>query len=350
MSIKLRKRKLSNGEYALYLDIYNNGKRYYEFLKLRLTKNPSENKEIKNKAEVILSQRRIELESQEYGLIPGFRRKNNFVTYFEEQVNKRPPDRSAWKCTLKKLKTFTGGKITFAEINEEWLREFQNYLLNSKIKQVTAHHYYSNLRTALNQAVKEKILASNPCLLLKGIKKPETQRSFLTELEISKLVEARCANAEVKLGFLFSCFTGLRLADVRNLSWGQIKNGQIDYMQQKTKRFEYLPLSESANKILKIKLANNIRFLPEVKVFNLPSKPTISTNIKNWAKAAEIEKDFSFHSARHTFATLSLSSGTSLYDVSKLLGHKEISTTQIYAKVIDAKMKEAVDRLPIINI
>ena len=350
MSIKLRKRKLSNGEYTLYLDIYHNGKRHYEFLKLRLTKNPSENKEVKSKAEIIISQRRLEIESEEYGLIPGFKRKTDFVTYFKQQVDKRPKDRTSWHCTYLKLKDYSGGKVTFAEVNEDWLREFQKYLIGSGIQQITAHHYYSNIRTALNQAVREKIISANPCQMLKGIKKPETQRVALTELEINKLITTRCANEEVKLAFLFSCFTGLRLGDIRNLTWGQIKNGQIDYMQQKTKRFEYLPLSESAIKILKKKQGNNLSFLPEIKIFDLPSKASISTNIKNWRKAAEINKKFSFHNARHSAATILLTKGASLYEVSKLLGHKELSTTQIYAKMTNEKLKEAVDRLPVINI
>jgi site-specific recombinase XerD len=78
----------------------------------------------------------------------------------------------------------------------------------------------------------------------------------------------------------------------------------------------------------------------------LPRQSTIDKQLKAWAKAAEIKKSVSMHKARHTFATLSLASGIDIYTTSKLLGHKNLATTQIYAQVIDEKKKRAVDMLP----
>jgi integrase len=149
-------------------------------------------------------------------------------------------------------------------------------------------------------------------------------------------------NNEVKDAFIFSCFTGLRYSDILNLKWQNIINNKIEFRQQKTGGVEYLPLSQTAKKILETKLP----YRKDEFVFHLPQKPVIWEHIKNWVKKAEINKRVSFHTARHTFATLSLTMGTDLYTVSKLLGHKSISTTQVYAKIVDAKKVEAINKLP----
>ena len=82
---------------------------------------------------------------------------------------------------------------------------------------------------------------------------------------------------------------------------------------------------------------------PDEPIFTLPSSDaTISYHIKKWVKAAHINKKISFHCSRHTFATMMLSLGADLYTVSKLLGHANITTTQIYGKIIDKKKTEAV--------
>lgn len=80
-------------------------------------------------------------------------------------------------------------------------------------------------------------------------------------------------------------------------------------------------------------------------MFNLPSKDTIYKDIKKWAAAAKITKKVSFHTARHTFATMMMTLGTDLYTTSKLLGHTNVRTTQIYAKIVDKQMDDAVNLL-----
>jgi site-specific recombinase XerD len=90
--------------------------------------------------------------------------------------------------------------------------------------------------------------------------------------------------------------------------------------------------------------------MPSKKVFGLRSRSQTRISIKAWVKKAGIDKAISFHTARHTFATLSLSSGADLYTVSKLLGHRNLATTQIYAKIIDTKKSEAVAMLPKIKV
>jgi len=182
---------------------------------------------------------------------------------------------------------------------------------------------------------------------VKGIKKPETKREYLTIQEVKKLYKTKCSNQEVKDAFIFSCFTGLRYSDVINLTWNNISNDKIEFKQRKTGGVEYLPISQTAKDILvKRQKGKNKSKL----IFNVPTKVGIFKHIKNWVKDAGIKKRVSFHTARHTFATMTLTQGVDLYTVSKLLGHKDISTTQVYAKIIDSKKDEAVHKLPHLNL
>lgn len=110
---------------------------------------------------------------------------------------------------------------------------------------------------------------------------------------------------------------------------------------QKTRQIIYLPLSDAAR-----------RFIPERGekgaddlVFDLPKRITTQMDIRTWVKRAGIAKKISFHCARHTFATLALTQGADLYSISKLLGHTNIATTQIYATIIDQRKQDAVNLL-----
>ena len=83
---------------------------------------------------------------------------------------------------------------------------------------------------------------------------------------------------------------------------------------------------------------------------SIGSPPQVCANISKWVAKAGIDKHITFHCARHTFATMLLTLGTDLYTVSKLLGHRQIQTTQIYAKIVDEKRRDAVRRIPPLDI
>ena len=111
---------------------------------------------------------------------------------------------------------------------------------------------------------------------------------------------------------------------------------QLHFIQQKTKGVEYIPISKQA-----LQLCGTPR-QPEQLVFeDLPDPAWISKPLKRWIEAAGITKPITFHNFRHTYATLQLSSGTDIYTVSKMLGHTNVKTTQIYAKVVDEKKNKA---------
>ncbi len=345
MSVKLRKKRTKKGE-SLYLDIYHDGQRGYEFLKIQLTKDKESNKEKMRIAESIRAKKELEILSSSHGLTPKFKRNANFVEYLEKFANEKKTTTN-YVNTLNHLKKFTGGTIKFHQINAAWLDEFKAYLLK-KVSNNTADIYYTALKIVLKKAVKEKILPENPAQYTDSIKTTDVERVYLTHEELIKLSRAECPIDEVKRAFLFACYTGLRFSDLSKLTWGKIQpdNGRhkLQYRQKKTGGFEYFPLSETAFKFLNSD--SNIINFPNKPVFDMPCRFHYNQTLKRWTKNAGINKNLTSHIARHTFATLALSSGADLYTISKLLGHKDISTTQIYAKIIDKKKEEAVDMMP----
>jgi len=125
----------------------------------------------------------------------------------------------------------------------------------------------------------------------------------------------------------------------------------LEFIQVKTGEVETLPVSEQAAAILRSQSNAEVspRIISEVPaeaVFKLGAQQSIDKAIRQWVKRAGVEKRISFHCARHTFATLGLTCGVDLYTMSKLLGHRDIASTQIYAKIIDKKKLEAVAMLP----
>jgi len=212
-----------------------------------------------------------------------------------------------------------------------------------------AYGYIKTLNVASNRAVREGILTNNPLTLLPRQERPKRQldnREFLTIDEIKQLIKTPCRKQKVKNAFLFSVFSGLRFGDVKNLTWDQIQNdndGQkiIRYTQQKTNKSEYLQLSGEA-----------LKFLPEKNdakdndiIFQLSNNGYTNETLKSWILAAGITKRVSFNVSRHSHATLLLAQGASIEAVSSLLGHADIKTTQIYAKVIDKNKRAAVSLL-----
>ena len=142
------------------------------------------------------------------------------------------------------------------------------------------------------------------------------------------------------------CFCGLRISDVKALRWENIEknNGKISLriIQQKTQNYIIIPLSEKAQEYLpEQNKKSNDSFI----FSNLPTEPAMNRALKIWVKKAGINKTITLHTARHTFATLMLTKGVDLYTTSKLLGHSEVGTTQIYARIIDKKKEEAVETL-----
>ena len=176
------------------------------------------------------------------------------------------------------------------------------------------------------------------------LKRSGNDRGYLEIDEVKKLIEPPCNDEQIKMAFLFACFCGLRLSDVKDMKWKDIKfdadgGAVVSKVQVKTRQSIVVPLS-----------ANALMWLPDrgkakdnEPVYDLPTHFTINRSVKKWAKDAQIEKNVTFHLSRHTFATTLLTLGADIYTTSKLLGHKNLRTTQIYAEVVSKKKAEAVN-------
>ena len=374
MSVKLREKSGTDGRISLYLDIYRKGKRSYEFLNIYLSgnKRPTpEDKENRRVAEAIRSEREFDQIVRNTSVPNPKKKKGDFVAWFENHPKKA--EIIILNTTLINLKQFTDGRpVSFEEITQDWIISFQEWLLKKgTISPNSASGYIMALSSMLTRAVEDKIIPINPYLQLprkKRIKRSQAHRQFLTMEDLELLAKAETTiPLEVKHGFLLSCFTGLRWSDLSVLKWNcfiKIKTEKgtrlaLDYKMVKTSTREILPLSDMAVKILDerkkiLKEAGDsgelvFPFLgDETRISNTRVTRT-NKDLKKWAKEAGLAKNLHFHMGRHTFATLGLTFGIDLYTVSKLLGHKDIKTTTIYAKIIDKVKNEAVTKLPSID-
>jgi integrase len=300
-----------------------------------------------NKPEIYTGYEKEQLKIKEQG-------ERNFIEYFAELTHKRKAsNHDNWVSAKKYLTAFTKGKLKFSELNVKFCEDFKHYLLNiksnkskeNKLAQNSAVSYFNKFKAALKQAYKDSYLPSDLNSKIATIKQAETQRNFLTIEELNSLVKTECNNSLLKRAALFSALTGLRHSDIKNLVWGEIEyiegNGYfIQFKQQKTKGVEMMPISEQAFGLM------GERKEPTDKVFEgLNYSAYENKHLYQWIGAAGITKDITFHCFRHTYATLQLSQGTDIYTVSKMLGHRELKTTQIYAKIIDKTKREAADKI-----
>lgn len=374
IKVKLREKAISGNRQSLYLDFYpaiphpETGElTRREFLGLYLfdkAKNPIDkqhNKETLQLAEQIRQKRENHLNKPE--IYTGYELEQkrikelgeqNFVAYFKTLADKRKAsNHDNWVSAYNYLETFTKGNLKFADLNEKFCNEFKEYLLTTKSKKSSkttlarnsAVSYFNKLKATLKQAYKDGYLTTDLNAKIEPIKQAETRRNFLTIEELNSLVKTECNNPLLKRAALFSALTGLRFSDIKNLVWGELEyiegNGYfIQFKQQKTKGVEMMPISEQAYSLL------GERKEPTDKVFEgLTYSAYENKHLYQWIGAAGITKDITFHCFRHTFATLQLSKGTDIYTVSKMLGHRELKTTQIYAKIIDQTKREAADKI-----
>ncbi len=360
MKVTLRKRN-QGGKTSLYLDYYHKGKRKTEYLKLYLEPIPKtkEDREINKKtlqlAETIRAQRQIEIQNGVYGFRDNEKLKASLINYIELLTEKRMDSKGNygnWDSMLKHLKSFVPMDITFGEVNRKFVQDFKYYLDkelktkgNQSLSQNSKYSYFNKFRAALKQAVKDGIIPTNPAEGVDGFKQGEPQREFLTLEELQAAVKVECEIPQMKTAFIFSCLTGLRWSDINKLLWSEVQHSNdmgyyIRFRQKKTKGAETLPISEQAVGLLGERQDKDDRVF-----IGLKYSAWHNLKLQQWMMRAGISKTITFHCARHTYATLQLSAGTDIYTVSKLLGHRELKTTQIYAKVIDQQKKEAANKI-----
>lgn len=380
--VRIRFKQLSNGNQSIYLDYYTGdvirkenyvgGKRKYEFLKLYLIPERTREDRAKNEATLALakaiqSKRIVEVQNDAHGFQNTNKSKANLLDYLEV-IRCQSVERGSVNYTrtvlntIRVLKLFRGDYIAFRDVDKHFLSEFTDFLRQTpkaskygvlktggQLSNNSVVSYYGTLRTAINKAFKEGLITVNPTKefdFADKVRQEPSRREYLTIEELKLLIATPCRHAIIKQAFLFSCLCGLRVSDIRKLSWSDLQQSggrvRIEIKMQKTKEPLYLPISEEA-----------LKWLPERGpakdgdfIYPLTHEGTVNDTLQHWAKVAGITKHISFHVARHTHATMMLTLGADLYTVSKLLGHKNIATTQIYAKIVDKKKEEAIGLIP----
>lgn len=378
--VKLRYKALKDGNQSIYLDCYVNGVREYKFLSLYLRPESNRENKLWNReqlrlANAIKAQYIIDIQNGEYGFKDRNRsRKLNFITYCEEMAaeydaNGQNSCAVLMRSAIKRMTDYKGKNITFNHIDKDFLIGFIEYL-NSDIRDfdkaakdknrkpkplsnVYKEALFARIMVALNKAERDGIILKNPGKDIDRKLKPHSEqktRCYLTLEEIQRIIETEYKpDNDIKPAFLFCCFSGLRYSDVSKLTWKEITVSQDGYAQiettmQKTGKSITIPLSDNALKWLPERKGN----LPESRIFyKLPDQVNnADVRLRTLIKKAGISKHVTFHVARHSFATLTLTYGADLYTVSKLLGHANIRTTQVYAKIVDESKRKAVNLIP----
>ena len=348
--VKIRFKSLKNGSKSVYFDIYVNGKRSYQFPKLYLIPDKAPNAKILNKntmniAEHLKAQLLVDLNLGKIGIQ---RKKkvlfSDFVKNIVEQKRQTKSKSSyeTYKTVAIYINNFDKGNTAIGSIDSKYCNEFFAYLQKQPLKNNSIFLYFAIFKNLLNIAYKENLLPTSPQRLTSGllIHKKDSTREYLTLDELKTLYNTPI-DSEIKRAYLFSCFCGLRYSDIVNLKWDNIikdgNNTRIAFLQQKTGNTQTILLNSLATELLmNTKKTNEYAFNIDI------GKSSISLKLNKWATENGITKHITFHTARHTFATMELTLGADLYTVSKLLGHTNIATTQIYAKIIDKQKDDAI--------
>ena len=345
MEIKLIKRELKNGRTSLVLEYYlgytlgANGttrpKRKFETLEYFLYTAPrnkaerDHNKINLEMAEKVKAKRLLAEQNEQYGFAVPFKIRTNLVEFIRGMVEQRkdsPGNWGNWDSMLKHLIAYAGTETTFERIDRRFVEGFRTYLAKeARTKSGTAlsansqNSYFLKFKAALNRAVEEGIVPQSPAMGVKATRTEDIHREYLTIEELQRLVKTDCSYPVLK-------FDG---------------GTRVVFRQKKTRGLEYLDISEQAVRYM------GPRGRADERVFSgLKYSAWHNLALREWCMKAGITKHITFHCGRHTFAVLQLSLGTEIYTLSKLLGHRELKTTQVYAQIMDEKKREAVNRIP----
>ena len=367
--VRIREKRLNDGNVSLYLDMYYMGARKKEGLKLYLIPEVNAAAKLQNRntlklAEQIKAERILDI--QQHGLVNWESVKKGRMTlaawvekYTKDENGLTPASmrskRNAQARVEQYLLYIGKPNLALKEVDKDFCKGFIAFLKtctfnNGKktLGSTTCRIFMNRLAAALNMAVREGLIENNPFKLLDAKEKPQKKsamREFLTIEELRMLIAKPCRYEIVKKAFLFSCFTGLRYSDMMALKWNEIhkaadgKTLYIEHEQVKTKNMVTIPLSNEALKWMPQKSKGDERVFHQLRI----TSTTVEVVLGEWMQEAGIQKHITYHCSRHTAATLLLTLGADLYTVSKILGHQSIRMTEVYAKIVDKKKIETMN-------
>lgn len=367
--IKIRFKKLANGNLSIYLDIYQNGKRTYEFLNIYLIPETDDSAIQQNQknlllAETIKYKKIIEINTTNHGISNQKERSKillrDFILSFAAKKGKST--RVNFNSLVYHLTRYRETDIQMRKLDKSYIQGFIDYMSDAviehternkgkKLSKNSQSMYFKLLKMALDEAVSDDIIQANPILQIKKKDRPSGEkaprREFLTADELKRFADTDFSNDLLKRAFMIGCLTGLRHCDIRQMKWsnvGVLQNGVecISLIQEKTDNPISIPLNDNIRKWLPAR--------GKAKKSDLVFKGLITLGRTNellpkWAEMAGINKHLTFHISRHTFAVLAIANGIDIYVLSKLLGHQNIEVTQIYADVLDSSKQSAMNKM-----
>lgn len=358
-NVILREKELATGNKSLYLDIYREGQRTYEFLKLYISnkaRTPLErqqNKETYELAENIRTQRESDLNHKTHGHISPAKKKVNYFDFAENYLTEyQKKDIRMIRLAVNRFKKFLAedmpkvkmASLRISDIDEQMMLKFVDYLIDNS-KGEGAHSCFQRFKKVLKCAVKENIIAQSPADgVMCPIDKENVLKDILSNDEIALLAKTPCQNLNIKRAFILSCCTGLRFCDVSELKYSDIDfaTGKMTINQQKTGKIAKIDLNPTALKLI------GDPGDPQTLIFELPSYFGCRKTVIAWVSRAKIKKTISWHCARHSYAVNLLTSAShpDIKTVSSLLGHTTLKHTEKYTRVVDELKKKAVNALP----
>ena len=367
-TVTLRKRSIKNGTMqSFYLDYYPGYRdestmkvQRHESLGIYIYSKPKNQRErdyndnMTEKAEAIRCRRFESIVNERYDFFDKEKQKGDFLAYFKKKAEEK---NTKWENVYKYFERFVEGKCTFGEIDVDLCVRFMEYMQTTpqihrtekKLHTNTAAGYWSTFRAVLHTAYRDHKIKENPNGFLDRIDTIPTEKEHLSQQELITLAETPCKCEVLKVAFLFSWLTGLRKSDIMALTWNKLQpygdGGMfITVRMQKTQQLIKNPISEEALELIGFYDEDPER-KPTDKVFVGLKNYMTQKPLKKWLDASGVTKRISYHCSRHTFGSLQVDAGTSIYAVQHMLGHKNVVTTQIYADMADETKRQSVDRI-----
>lgn len=378
---KLLQKKLSDGNFSLYLDYYlgrvnvkdpvtgeakSKVQRKREFLKLVLLATPrtpeerKTNKETLELAKKIRAEREQELKESMLGYRLGKDRVINFFDYFQAYMdNYTKKDIRMLQMALRRFKDFLRDTPAYCNyqnsikperVTREMVLAFTEYL-KGRSRGDGAKTVYARFKKVVLHAVRQGVMPKNPCegIVVKADDKV-LRKDVLSVKEIETLAATHCRNENpnVRRAFLFCCYAGLRFCDVKDLTYKNVDyaNRLLCFEQSKTKGHSVnsgvvIPLDDELLELIGQPAGGDRDGL----IFPLPSNTMCLKALRHWVENAGIDKHITWHCARHSFAVNILNEGANIKTVASLLGHSGIAETEKYTRAVDSLKRAAIESL-----
>lgn len=377
---KLKRKLLSDGNYSLYLDYYlgrvnardeitgefvSRVQRRREFLHLTLLAAPRTpverqlNKDTLELAKKIRFEREQELLEAAEGYRLKKRRNINFFDFIQTYYDTYTKgDKRMIKAAQKRFTDFIAlefpeyrTNIPAGKITPGMMERFVEYL-QSISKGEGALTHWKRWKKIVKAAVKSDVLAKNPCedVVCKADEEA-LKKAILSTDEIQQLIRTTYPrqNPEVRRAFIFTCYTGIRFCDVKDLTFANVDfaNESLTFNQKKTqghssKSYVTLPLNKWLLSLIGAPSTDD----PEERIFKLPSQTMCLRSLRYWTARAGITKHITWHCGRHSFAVNILNNGANIKTVASLLGHSSLQHTEKYTRAVDSLKQEAINSLP----